>query len=420
MKKIFPISLFLFLLFLKPASGQWEKVADFNVGATGQMAMHGSTVFLYGYEGEQFVYRSTDNGVSWTNIADKFPDKVYFVQAHGNYVFAVVGVNGVYYSEDDGETWTSRSQVPLSNGAVLSLVSDGTILYAVSNRASVFKSEDNAATWNEIVINYTQAQVLGLDFAAVGNTMAFTAVNLGSFISTDGGANWTLLNPAIIIGTVHAFNNEIYGSTYGMYKLAADGTSSVSGFPSGIGVTASTKGTVSLGNKVFTYYQDVFTGGKIFSSGNNGDNWGEVDADLPSAATTSLNNFIAVTPQYIYCFIYSIFSPGATGVYRCAVDINTTAIKEIEGLPSDFSLSQNYPNPFNPATKINFSIPQNEFVSLKIFNAVGEQVAELVNQNLSAGSYSVDFTASALSSGIYFYNIHSKSFIQTKKMILLK
>lgn len=97
-----------------------------------------------------------------------------------------------------------------------------------------------------------------------------------------------------------------------------------------------------------------------------------------------------------------------------------TSVKEITGLPSNYTLSQNYPNPFNPSTQIQFSIPEQGYVSLKVFNTLGKEVAELVNQNLSARNYSVDFNASTLSSGIYFYTITTNNFSATKKMILVK
>ena len=99
----------------------------------------------------------------------------------------------------------------------------------------------------------------------------------------------------------------------------------------------------------------------------------------------------------------------------------TTGVKNNAGVvPSGFSLSQNYPNPFNPSTKINFSIPQSNFVSLKVFNGIGEEVEELVNQNLSPGNYSIDFNASNLSSGVYFYRLNTDGFVQLKKMLLIK
>lgn len=102
-------------------------------------------------------------------------------------------------------------------------------------------------------------------------------------------------------------------------------------------------------------------------------------------------------------------------------EIAATGVEEINNvIPDSYNLSQNYPNPFNPSTQIQFSIPYNEFVSLKVYNALGKEVAELVNQNLSAGNYSVDFNASRLSSGIYFYTITTNNFSVTKKMILVK
>ncbi len=89
--------------------------------------------------------------------------------------------------------------------------------------------------------------------------------------------------------------------------------------------------------------------------------------------------------------------------------------------PSVFELSQNYPNPFNPVTQIKFALPQNSFVTVKVFNALGEEVARLVNNEFkSAGSYSVTFDGANFSSGIYFYSIEAGQFKETKKMVLIK
>ncbi|MCL4547047.1 MAG: T9SS type A sorting domain-containing protein [Bacteroidetes bacterium] len=417
MKKIYLILMIILFTSVPKLFAQWEKVADYNVGV-GLMAVHGSTVFLYGYQGQQYVFRSTDNGSTWTNIANKFPDKVYYVHGHGNEVFAIVGINRIYSSSDDGVTWVSKSTISFSGGAVLSLVSDGNTLYALSNRNAVFKSEDNGSSWNQININYTQAQVLGFDFAASGNKMVFCAVNLGSFISTDGGANWTLKNPKIIIGSVHTVNGEIYGSTYGMYKFVADtGWASItSGFPSGIGVTAGTRSTVSVGNKIFTYYSDIiFQAGKVFTSEDNGNNWSEVGNNFPPALASSLNDFLAATPQYLY-----FYNSNSASVYRYPIQGTTSIENNNVIIPQEFSLSQNYPNPFNPSTKISFSLPSSTNVSLKVFNTLGQEVSELVNENLQPGKYSVDFDASKLSSGVYFYTLRANDFVQSKKMILMK
>jgi hypothetical protein len=88
--------------------------------------------------------------------------------------------------------------------------------------------------------------------------------------------------------------------------------------------------------------------------------------------------------------------------------------------PIDFALHQNYPNPFNPTTRITFGIPLKSQVSLKIFNSIGEQVAQLVKEEKEAGRYSVELNATNLPSGVYFYRLKTDSFVETKKMILLK
>jgi hypothetical protein len=85
-----------------------------------------------------------------------------------------------------------------------------------------------------------------------------------------------------------------------------------------------------------------------------------------------------------------------------------------------FRLSQNYPNPFNPATKINYSLPKQGFVSLKVFDIAGKEVATLVSGVKQAGEYNIDFNASELTSGIYFYTIKAGDFLETRKMLLIK
>jgi len=88
--------------------------------------------------------------------------------------------------------------------------------------------------------------------------------------------------------------------------------------------------------------------------------------------------------------------------------------------PTDFVLKQNYPNPFNPSTTITFGIPVKANVVLKVFNSLGEEVAQLVNNEIIAGSYKIEFDATNLPSGVYFYQLNAGEFINTKKMILLK
>jgi hypothetical protein len=89
-------------------------------------------------------------------------------------------------------------------------------------------------------------------------------------------------------------------------------------------------------------------------------------------------------------------------------------------VPENFYLSQNYPNPFNPTTKIKFGLAKNSFVSLKIFDILGREIKSLVNTQMTAGEYIVDFNGSELPSGAYFYRLETNNFTETKKLILLK
>jgi hypothetical protein len=89
-------------------------------------------------------------------------------------------------------------------------------------------------------------------------------------------------------------------------------------------------------------------------------------------------------------------------------------------LPKRFALEQNYPNPFNPNTNIKFQLPKKEFVTIKVFDVMGREVATLVNETKEAGYYSIEFNASNLASGMYIYKIEAGNFIDTKKMVLIK
>ena len=119
--------------------------------------------------------------------------------------------------------------------------------------------------------------------------------------------------------------------------------------------------------------------------------------------------------------------PNGTGQFvQAAVTFNAfngtteVAAQTRENVPTRFSLEQNYPNPFNPATTIRFGIPVSGFVSLKVYNTLGQEVATLVDERKVAGSYSITFDAARLPSGFYFYKMTAESFVSVRKLIVLK
>jgi hypothetical protein len=175
-------------------------------------------------------------------------------------------------------------------------------------------------------------------------------------------------------------------------------------------------------------------------------NFGQMDVSelylkltLSSGFTTSqdsvfVGNFYAGQEDSI---IFSITSPSidTSGYYNIsfiAADLSSipvsgpiicklvTGIDDQKFIPMIYSISQNYPNPFNPVTKINYALSSAVIVDLKIYNVLGQLVTTLVNEELSAGYYEVDFNGAELPSGVYFYRLQAGSFIDTKKMVLLK
>jgi hypothetical protein len=115
--------------------------------------------------------------------------------------------------------------------------------------------------------------------------------------------------------------------------------------------------------------------------------------------------------------LFFVLADGTVGQFPEGV----ASVENISGVaPSNYSLEQNYPNPFNPSTTINFTITNSDFVTLKVYNILGSEVATLVNENLAAGAYRFNFEAANLASGIYLYEINAGNFREIKKMNLLK
>jgi hypothetical protein len=133
----------------------------------------------------------------------------------------------------------------------------------------------------------------------------------------------------------------------------------------------------------------------------NGTNW--EPGDTPILINNPDGFKIAIVSQSI-------------NIYYTIVNVESTNSDAL----SDFSLSQNYPNPFNPSTVISYQLPVIGFVTLKVYDILGREIATLVNEEKPAGEYEVEFDGSALTSGIYFYQLKAGSYVETRKMVLLK
>ncbi len=179
----------------------------------------------------------------------------------------------------------------------------------------------------------------------------------------------------------------------------------------------------------------------VLVSSNVPSNWEGVGiCDINLCYGTGVTVATAVYPPgNTTIYIYYAKLPGITGAatstwrvervsnpsqQSAPVTFGTTTfpigIQQISSIVKEFSLSQNYPNPFNPNTKINFSIPKSDYVSLRVYDMLGREVSVLVNGQLTAGEYQADFNAKGLSSGMYYYSLRAGEYVDVKKMVLVK
>ena len=180
------------------------------------------------------------------------------------------------------------------------------------------------------------------------------------------------------------------------------------------GTTSTVAGTFAAVSKTATYSVSGYENGVRASSDSI--DAGSFSWTAPAAGTGDVTFYLAGLQG-------SKRGPN-TKIVVTSLEQSTTLINETDAMPAVFSLGQNYPNPFNPSTKIQYTIRNAGFVSLKVYDVLGHEVATLVNSNQEAGSYTVPFNAGEaklnLASGMYFYRLEAGSFVSIKKLTLLK
>jgi len=192
-------------------------------------------------------------------------------------------------------------------------------------------------------------------------------------------------------------------------------------------VTGRFRNTATFGDTILTStgLDDIFVArydsegilSWIWQAGGTGDDWGfSINSD-------NFNN-IFITGRFTLDATFgdtTLSSVGSYDMFVTKIEDHILSLSKGEiYLPNGFQLLQNYPNPFNPTTTIEFSLPKTEIVTLEVYNILGEELATLVSERLTAGKYKYDWDASSLASGVYFYQLQAGSFMETKKMLLLR
>jgi hypothetical protein len=373
-------------------------------------------VRLGGGFGTIFYKRSTDAGLTWqadtalTNSRDAlFPS----VAVSGSLVHVVWqdfrdGNWRIYYkrSADGGASWSPDSR--LTNGTVSSL--DASV--AVSDSVVHLVWQDlRDGNWE---IYYKRSSDRGENWETDGRLTTHSAVSDQPSIAVSG------LLVYVVWRDDRDGNTEIYAkrSADGGLNWGADtrltNNTAISQYPS-----IATSDTV-----VHVVWKDDRDGpnGEIFYKGSTdaGLSW-EVDTRLTNNIGGSELPSIAVSGPVVHVVWRDDREGNWEVYYKRNPTGNITGINNIGSeLLEEFKIEQNYPNPFNPSTIITYDLPAAGHVTLSVYDVLGHEVQKLVNESQAAGRYKVEFTATGLASGVYLYRITAGSFVQTRKLLLLR
>jgi hypothetical protein len=389
------------------------------------------------------IRATTDNGDSWfRSDSGVVGQTAYSLWVRGADVYLGSTGKGVYRSSDSGVSWTPAN-IGLSGAAqtVWSLTDDGTALYAGTS-GGVYRSTNNGGVWAPAKNGLTDSTIISL-IASSGTLFAGTVKGL--YRSTNQGTSWTPLGsgaPPHYVSALASINSVIIAAmTSGVYRSTDNGnswTSAMVGIPPEAGMPIA---LLAFGSNLF-----AGTGlARAYLSTDAGLSWTDMSSGLLKPGI-GIRCMVAGN-SYLWA------ATSSSGVWKRKLSeiVVTVGDRGREEIPDGFALFQNYPNPFNPTTTIRFSVPSGRdlvrgadgkisstpsgsvtpgrwggnseqsatqlgigisdlgFVSLKVYDLLGREVAALVNERKAPGSYMVQFDGSGLPSGVYFYRISVSS-----------
>lgn len=342
------------------------------------------------------IYKTTDRGKTFKNIASggsafdiSFQTPFAIDPVNSNILYR--GTTKMYKSTDSGNNWNPISGVLSSddghgNHSPFTIIriakSDPNYIYAVTWN-ELFKTTDNGSSWkkvnnpflqwlniSDLKINFTNPQIIW----AVCKTGNINTNNVAK--SIDGGNTWAYCNLPI----------------------------------AGLGINC-----IALQeNEPHDIYIGTDLG--VFYSPDDGLSWEEYGKNLPNVIVNELEVLNKFGKIRTVTF--------GRGVWESPLNVITSIgegeINNNEKIPNYYSLGNCYPNPFNPTTTINYSIPQTSFVEITIYDLLGREIIQLVNEEKQSGKYQVKFNAKSLSSGSYFYRMKAGNYTETKKFVIMK
>jgi hypothetical protein len=413
MRYLFLSILLFFILISNPLQAQWTPIAIDPTASIFSLYILDNTIYA---GGDSILYHSDNGGQVW-NRSSKVGNVEYgitSIKKWNNTIFVGTAGRGIFSSTDNGLNWT-----PLNNGLnnigaleISSLAIRGDSLYAGTVGEGVFVLNLlNSVQWN----NFRD----GLPFGVAWNVYSLYNFN-GSLISGAGGNAKVYINepgssvwiekgfdfsapePNAMIA-LNNFGDTLIGVSYfGIYRSINQGES-WEYFNPGIGLI--NFGNITIANSVIFAIISKLGRSYLLSSINSGSSW-QFEFEFID---------ISYTVEY---FNGKLYTGRGNGLY--SLPYNPTTSDPDIASPDKYELFQNYPNPFNPETVIIWYMPEPGDVSLKVYDVLGNEIFTLINEFQSAGMHKITFNANELSSGIYFYKLVTDSFIQARKMSVIK
>lgn len=358
---------------------------------------------------DSLIYFSTDQGNSWNLTMKKIPldHIIYSIYGIENTLFVGTLGNSLFKTSDNGQSWQSLN-TGLPN-RVTSIAALGDSLYAGTDTHGIYVSSlSSFSGWYAFNTGLFQSGTNKL--ATSGNNLV---ASVGNYLFVRGrtDSEWRPVqfdeqgSQLYTFETATTDSHLFAGTDRGVYKADINGInwtkSDITAFPN-----ANVTVLVNDGNRIYASI-DYLNQHYIFSSDDNGTNW-----------TIRAHEFAYLMDLFVYAD--KLWAGRWDGLWYINLSTGTNTEDKNHEIPTSLRLQQNYPNPFNPVTTIPFSVSETQFIKLKVFDVMGKEIATLIDKTLNAGNYTVQFDASALPSGMYFYQLSGTGFSETKRAVLLK
>jgi photosystem II stability/assembly factor-like uncharacterized protein len=333
---------------------------------------------------QNLIIKSTNGGLNWnvidTSGANSICQAVFFKdQLHGWICGGETGAAGTGWIRrtiNGGETW---QEIDLDSSFITDVFFVNTLDgWATSEFGQLYKSTDGGQSWNLNIRIGNQEPMRKIFFTTVDSGWSVGGISGDQIIArtTDAGIDWTVEDTSINGSSLH-----------GLWFTDSQNGWTVGGANSGL---------------------------KILRTTNGGVSWLKQEQPLPPFTISYFESVYMLNSM-------TGFVVGDSGVILKTTNGGLSDVNfESFNTPKKFELYQNYPNPFNPSTVISYSIPNDNFITLRVFDALGREIKTLVNGYQRTGKHSVTFKAENLPSGVYFYRLEAGNFSKTKKLVLLR